>query len=200
MPALVKSPLQARISWLGCVADRDASLRAAPVQSVQAGFEGFDGEAHSGVTRPACSRFGMLYPQGTEVRNTRQLSILSVEELALIAAEMGLEALDPLYLGASMVVEGIPDFSHLTVGTRLRAPGKTVITIDLENAPCHFPGQEIEADHPGYGKSFKAAAENRRGVTAWIERPGPLAVGDALEVFVPTQAAWAPEQSLRAAE
>lgn len=192
MPALEKSALTATIVWLGRVPDRKASLRAEPLAKVTAHLTGFEGEAHGGITRAACSRFTMLYPKGTEVRNTRQLSILSAEELALIADKIGIDALDPALLGASMVVRGVPDFSHLPVGSRLKSVAGTVIAIDLENGPCQFPAMEIEADHPGHGKAFKPAAEGRRGVTAWVEREGPLKVGEALEVFVPTQPVWQP--------
>lgn len=192
MPALEISDFTATISWLGRVPDREASLRSEPLDRVQAGLEGFEGEAHGGLTRAACSRFSMLYPKGTVVRNTRQLSILSAEELAVIAGKIGLQALDPGLLGASMVVAGVPDFSHLPVGSRLKSATGTVIAIDLENGPCQYPAMEIEAEAPGHGKAFKAAAEGLRGVTAWVERAGPLAVGEALEVYVPTQPAWAP--------
>lgn len=200
MPALVKSQYTATITWLGRVPEDAQGIAAEPVPSVTTTLAGVQGEVHSGESRAACSRFGMLYPKGTTVRNTRQLSVLSVEELEIIAQKMGLRSLNPAHLGASMVVEGIPDLSHLTPGTRLLSPHKTVVTIDLENAPCHFPGQEIEAEHPGYGKAFKAAADGLRGVTAWIERAGPLSVGDTLSVMIPTQPAWAPEAQLRAAE
>jgi len=190
MPALIKSDYNAKVTWLGHVANRDASLRSAPMTGTMAALEGFGGESHGGLTRSACSRFEMLYPKGTEVRNTRQLSILSSEELAAIAEKIGLDHLDPGLLGASMVVEGVPDFSHVPVGSRLKSAEGTVITIDLENGPCHFPGQEIEAEAPGHGKGFKVAAKGMRGVTAWVERAGPVAVGDVLELYVPTQPAW----------
>ncbi|MEM6696536.1 MAG: MOSC domain-containing protein [Pseudomonadota bacterium] len=200
MPALRKTPFTAEVTWLGCVPDRGASLRAQPTEAVDATLSGFTGEAHSGTARAACSRFTMLYPKGTEVRNTRQITILSEEELAAIAAELELERLDPALLGASMVVRGVPDFSHLTVGTRLLSPKKTVITIDLENGPCNLPGREIEAESPGHGRGFPVAAQGKRGVTAWVERAGQVAVGDAFAVFVPSQPAWQPEAIAAAAE
>jgi len=33
----------------------------------------------------------------------------------------------------------------------------------------------------------------RRGITAWVERPGPLAVGDTVSLFTPTQRGWNPK-------
>ena len=62
----------------------------------------------------------------------------------------------------------------------------------MENRPCQFPAREIETDHAGHGKAFMASATGRRGVTAWVERPGALRIGEALRLFVPDQRAWAP--------
>jgi MOSC domain-containing protein YiiM len=122
--------------------------------------------------------------------NVRQLSIVSAEELDGIAQEMGLAALDPALIGASIVVQGIPDFTHLPPSSRIQAASGATLTIDMENGPCVFPGREIEAEHPGFGARFKPAASGRRGVTAWVERPGALAVGDEMTLFIPDQRGW----------
>lgn len=193
MPCLVKSKYTGRIAFLGRVPPKPANIRSAKATSVKVDFEGFEGEEHSGATRPSCVRVTMLHPEKTEIRNTRQLSILSVEENAQIAAEIGVDELNPEWLGASIVLEGIPDLSHLPPGSRLQTENGTTLTIDLENGPCNWPGKEIEKEHPGNGKAFKAAAMNRRGVTAWVERPGALEVGDSVSLYVPTQQAWSPE-------
>jgi hypothetical protein len=44
----------------------------------------------------------------------------------------------------------------------------------------------------GQGRAFKEAARDRRGVTAWVEREGRLALGEGLRLHVPGQRAWAP--------
>jgi len=196
MPALSQAPYTATITWLGRVPDRGASLRAEPLDNAEATFAGISGEAHGGTTRPCCARFAMLHPRDHPIRNTRQLTIVSAEEMAQIAAAIGLDALDPGLIGASMVIEGIPDLSHLPPASRLQTAAGTTLTVDLENGPCHHPGKEIEAEAPGHGAGFKQAALTRRGVTAWIEREGPLAVGDRITLFVPTQRAWAPKTAL----
>ena len=193
MPCLIDSGHTGTIAWLGRVPDRDASLRAEALDKVQATFDGLNGESHRGATRPACIRVNMLHDKGTEIRNTRQLSILSAAENAAIAAEIGLDTLNPIWLGASMVIDGIADFTHIPPGSRLQSSSGTTLTVDHENGPCNWPGKEIEADHPGHGKAFRKAAENRRGVVGWVERPGPLAVGDSVKLFIPAQRAWQPE-------
>jgi hypothetical protein len=191
MPTLIPAPFAARIVWLGRVADRDAALQSAAVTELHADFSGPQGEAHGGLTRPACSRVAGLYPRDTEIRNVRQFSVLSAEDLAQIAERMGVERLDPALVGATMVVEGIPDFSRVPPSSRLQAEGGATLVVDMENRPCVLPAKPIEAALPGKGKGFKPAALGRRGVTAWVEREGVLRVGDALRLFVPDQPVWA---------
>ncbi|TMV07697.1 MOSC domain-containing protein [Ruegeria sediminis] len=191
MSGLRRTELEGQVIWLGHVA-AGGSLRAAPVDRLDLGFSGDRGARHEGINRPSCSRVTNLYPRGTEIRNVRQLSILSAEDLDVIAAEMGLDHLDPAFLGASIVVRGIPDFTHVPPSSRLQGQSGLTVTVDMENRPCVLPGREIEADKPGFGAAFKTAAEGRRGVTAWVERPGDLKLGDKLTLFVPDQRQWKP--------
>ncbi|WP_299296380.1 sulfurase [uncultured Tateyamaria sp.] len=198
MPALTPTSFTARITWLGHVPDRTASLRAVSVDHVDATLDGFPGEAHGGPTRASCVRVASQYPEGTTIRNVRQLSVLSAEELAMTAQEMGLDAIDPAWVGASMVIEGIPEFSKVPPSSRLMAPSGAGIAIDMENRPCIFPGKEIEQEAAGFGRLYKPAAKNRRGVTAWVEFGGRLAVGDVLTLHVPDQNVWSHLDAARA--
>lgn len=191
MPILRKTEFVGEVIWLGHV-PAGGSLRAGPVETLNLGLSGDMGARHEGVTRPSCVRVKNLYSEGTEIRNVRQLSILSAEEMDAIAAEMGLDHLDPALLGVSILVRGIPDFTHIPPSSRLQAPDGLTVTIDMENRPCVLPGREIEAESPGYGAAFKPAAKGRRGVTAWVERAGVLNLGDTLTLFVPDQRNWTP--------
>lgn len=191
MPAIVEGGFTGEVVWLGFVPE-GPGLPSEPLSQADMSFDGVTGEKHSGATRSSCSRVTMLYPKGTEVRNVRQLSIISQEELDGIAAEIGLDRLDPALLGASVVVKGIADFTHIPPSSRLVGPSGLTLTVDMENRPCILPGREIEARHAGHGQAFKAAAKNRRGVTAWVERPGTLKIGDGLKLFIPDQRSWQP--------
>ncbi len=192
MPALKPTDYTATITWLGMVPQAD-SLRAVPLESVFASYEGFAGDVHAGLVRASCVRVTSQYARGTQIRNVRQLSILSAEEMAQIATAIGLEALDPAHLGASMVLAGLPDLTHIPPNSRLQATSGATFTIDMENRPCVLPGREIEKDAPGHGPAFKAAAKNRRGVTAWVEREGQVSLGDVLRLHVPDQRGWRPD-------
>ncbi|MCZ0812664.1 MAG: MOSC domain-containing protein [Pseudomonadota bacterium] len=191
MPALLPTDFTARITWLGRVSNREASLTAEPLSEIMATYAGVEGEDHAGLTRPSCSRVLGQYPRGTDIRNVRQFSVLSAEELALIAAEMGIERLDPAWVGASIVLEGIDDFTHLPPSSRLQSESGTTLVVDMENRPCHLPAKPIDEHVPGKGRGFKAAAKGRRGVTAWVEREGVLRLGDIMRLHVPDQRPWA---------
>ena len=190
MPALIPTEFEGVIIWIGVV---QAALGVLPSQAeteVFASFAGVAGEVHGGLVRASCSRVLGQYPRGTEIRNVRQFSVVSAEELALIAEGMGLAALDPSLLGASLVISGIPDFTHLPPSSRLQFDGGATLVVDMENRPCTLPAKEIEAVHPGFGKKFKPAAKDRRGVTAWVEREGVLRLGATVRLHVPDQRAW----------
>ena len=191
MPALKPLKLIGQIVWLGHVPDREAALASTAQDEMALSFAGPVGEDHGGLTRPSCSRVISQYPRGTEIKNTRQLSVVSAEELAQIAEEMGVDTLDPWLVGATMVVSGIPDFSHLPPSSRLQIANGATLTVDMQNRPCHLPAAEIDVPHPGKGRTFKAAAQGLRGVTAWVEREGTARVGDSVTVHVPDQRAWA---------
>ena len=190
MPALMPTNFYATITWLGLVGDREAALESRAVDQITALFSGPVGEAHGGLTRPSDSRVLAQYKRGTPIRNTRQFSILSAEDLAVIAAKMGVDALDGALVGATMVVQGIPDFTHIPPSSRLQNEAGATLTVDMENRPCVLPAKPIEAAHEGFGAKFKAAAKGRRGVTAWVEREGVFRVGDRLRLHVPDQPVW----------
>ena len=191
MAALKKTDLTGRIVWLGLVRDRAAALPSDPVDQIEARFSGPEGEAHGGLTRPSCSRVLAQYPRGTEIRNTRQFSVLSVEELNEIAAAMGVPSLDPALLGATMIIAGLPDLTHLPPSSRLQGAGGATLVVDMENRPCQLPAPFIEKAHPGRGAAFKSAAKGRRGITAWVEREGVFRLDEAVSLHIPDQRAWA---------
>jgi hypothetical protein len=190
MPALIPTEFTATVTWIGRVTDRAASLRSAPLAEVFASFAGVEGEEHAGLTRPSCSRVSAQHPRGTTIRNVRQFSVVSAEDLAAVAAKMGVPAVEPAWIGASLVIEGIPDFTHVPPSSRLQGPDGVTLVVDMENRPCHLPAKVIDEDAPGHGKAFRAAAAGRRGVTAWVEREGWLRLGEVLRLHIPDQPAW----------
>lgn len=193
MAALVLSAIAGAVVWTGRVrrpVDRDFIIHGEALPELRLTFAGPEGEVHGGLTRPSCSRVLALHPRGTEIANSRQVSIVGAEDLVAIGAELGLDEVDPAWLGAGLVVAGIPDLTHLPPSSRLQGPDGATLVVDMENLPCIEPARTIEAARPGHGKAFKAAAKDRRGVTARVEREGVLRPGDILRLFLPAQRRW----------
>ena len=190
MAALVESGFSGKVAWVGSVGNRDETLRAEPADEIRLVFEGIAGDSHGGLTRPSCVRVEDIYPLDTPIRNTRQASVLSTEELGLIAKDMGVDELSPALLGANILTSGIPDLTLVPPASRLRFASGATLVVDLENHPCNLPAREIEKEMPGCGRTFKMAAMLRRGITAWVEREGVVRRNDRVALFVPTQPAW----------
>lgn len=191
MPLLTPTAFHVRILWLGVVLDREVTLRSEKRETLTLTWDGAEGECHGGRTRPACSRVKLQYPRGTEIANARQLSILSEEELAAVAAEMGIPRIAPEWTGANVILSGIPDFSSIPPASRIVYDGGASIAVDMANGPCRFVAEEIEREHPGRGLAFPKVAADRRGVTARVERPGALAIGMQGRLHIPVQRGWA---------
>lgn len=192
MPALIPTAHQARVVWLGCqpAPVENLVIRSVPLDAMPLSFAGYAGESHAGLTRPSCSRVLKQHPRGTEIRNVRQLCVVSAEEMAEVAATLGLDRMDYAWVGASLVLEGLADFTHLPPSSRLQGPDGVTLVVDMENLPCQEPAVTIEKALPGQGKGFKAAAAGKRGVTAWVEREGVLRLGDILALHIPAQRSW----------
>jgi hypothetical protein len=196
---LFPTDVTVKVVYLGVVRDRAVTLESEPVETMTLDWTGAVGECHGGLTRPSCSRVKRQYPKGTEIRNTRQLSILSAEELAGIAAGLGIERVRPAWTGANIVVEGAPDFTTVPPASRLVFETGASIAIDTENGPCRFVAEVIERHEPGRGLRFPEVAAGTRGVTGWVERPGELRAGDVARLHVPPQRLYAPAMKRAAA-
>lgn len=187
MAVLRESGISGEIHSLLIHADKKDDITSVACESVEVSFAGFKGESHSGLTRESCVRVKEQYREGTIIRNTRQISIVSTEELALIAELMDISSIKPEYLGANICVSGIPDFSLLPPSSRLLFSSGVSLVVDMQNEPCKYPAQVIDTIYPGRGKYFIKHALERRGVTAWVEREGQLTAHDTVAVHIPVQ-------------
>jgi hypothetical protein len=163
---------------------------------VKVTFEGFEGDKHSGFTRLSDSRTPH-YPRGTEIRNDRQVSIVSVEELAQIAAMMRLPEILPEWLGANLLLRDVPRLTQLPPCTRLAFSSGAVLEVEHENLPCKGPGKVIQAryERPGLDALFPKAALHLRGVVACVEKPGAICEGDEVVVEIPHQVVFSLDES-----
>jgi len=166
-------------------------FRSAEVAALTVDLQGIQGDRHYGFTRKAGAR-ERWYEAGMEMRSGRQLSVVSAEELAEIARRMDLARIEPGWIGANVVVSGIPDFTRLPWGTRLFCNDGAVLVNEGDNAPCRFAGAEIARNYPNRERLdilFPKAAIWLRGIVASVERAGAIAPGP-LKVKIPEQKLW----------
>ena len=167
--------------------DRSKSLETVEQPGLELGFAGIAGDAHAGLTRLSDSRTLALYRRNVPIRNVRQVTLVSQEELEAVAAELGVPAIQPEWLGANILTGGIPDLSLLPPATRLQFPSGATLVVDMENRPCRLIAEEVGRRYPEAEAKLVKAAHEKRGITAWVEREGSVARGDAICLFLPPQ-------------
>lgn len=154
-------------------------------------FEGIAGDFHAGYTRRSGGR-EPWYARGTEMRNERQLSIVAADELAIVAERMGIARIEPEWIGANLLIDGVPRLSMLPAGTMMFFKGGVTLKIDAQNGPCRIAGRAIAeragmSDIEAGSLLFPKTAKRLRGVVAWVEKPGVVEAGEEVSVRVPEQ-------------
>lgn len=170
---------------LGTYAALGQGFVCAPVPELTLTYAGIPGDRHAGLTRPSGPR-EPWYPRGTEMRNERQLSILSDVELAEVAATLGISELPAEWIGGNLVLSGIPFLSRLPPRTLLMFESGAVVRVDGDNGPCRKSGKAIAdrvPDRPDIEFGFVKAALGKRGLLGWVEREGVVRPGMALTVM-----------------
>ena len=151
--------------------------------------DGIAGDRHAGFTRKSGGR-EPWYPRGTVIRNERQVSLVAADELVAIARGMSVDLIRPEWLGANLVISGIPNLSLLPPRTLLFFDGGVTLKIDGQNSPCKLAGRAVaeglgHADIAETALAFVNAAKRLRGLVAWVEKPGTINAGAAFEARIP---------------
>ena len=167
----------------------EEDLSKTACEHIEVNFEGIVGDHHAGAFREAYA--GEREPKGTVLRNDRQWSAVSDEELAEISARLDLESpLQASTLGANLCIRGIPDLSLLPRGTRFKFPSGAALTVEEYNPPCRYMSVEVAKKHalrsgePLKPGAWQQAAMGRRGIVGVVDVPGVIRVGDPVEVEV----------------
>ena len=169
------------------------SLVSTAQAEVAVSLEGFEGDKHAGYTMRSNAR-QPHFPRGTLLHNSRQVSLVSVEELAEIAARLGLPRLEAAWLGANLCLTDLPHLTDLPPGTRLFFPQEAVLVVEGENTPCRGPGKIIQEHYPDRPKlttAFPKAALRRRGLVGWVERAGIIRADDRVKIVLPPPVVYA---------
>jgi hypothetical protein len=169
------------------VCDVPGSLVSTAKDKILVHMAGIAGDRHYGFTFPSNGRYQM-YPRRTEIRNSRQFSIISAEEMSEVAAQLNIAHIQPEWLGANILTSGIPAITFLPPSTRLTFPGGVALVVLGENEPCVNVGRVFKEELPDLIKheaDFVKAAVHKRGIVAWIEHPGTISPGDEITVEIP---------------
>ena len=160
-------------------------LVTAKRSQVKLTFEGFEGDKHSGFVRPSDARTPHD-PRGTEICNDRQVLIVSVDELAQIAAAMKLPEILAEWLGANLLLRDIPKLTQLPPCIRFSFSSGAVLVVEHENLPYKASGKVIQARfaQPGLDALFPKAALHLRGVVVCVEKPRVIREDDEVIVEV----------------
>jgi len=167
------------------IADDPSTFVTREVQEIQVELGGIPGDRHYGLLRPADSR-QPFYPRGTMIANRRQISIVSREECERIAANLGVPEIHPEWLGANILLSGLPDLTALPQGARLLFASGAGLISEGENLPCIGPGNVIAhmTGQPELAKRFVKAAQKLRGIVCSVEREGVISGKDQAEILL----------------
>jgi hypothetical protein len=143
------------------------------------------GDRHHGLTAASDSRQKAFYPRGTEIRNHRQVSLVSTEEQAEVAAALGIASLAPGVIADNLTLTGVTGLTELPRMTRLVFAGGAVLMLGGSNHPCLVAGALVADVHGTSPSAFPRAAWGRRGVTGWVEFPGEVRPGESVDVYLP---------------
>ncbi|MBW8635734.1 molybdenum cofactor sulfurase [Hoeflea sp. WL0058] len=162
-----------------------------PVDKLELSYEGIAGDHHAGILRKSGSR-EPWYPRGTEMRNERQLTLLSPEELAEVAAIIEIERIAPEWIGGNITIDGIASLSMLPAATLLFFEGGVTLKVDFQNGPCRISGNAIADHYPDKDRTtlslgFVPAAKRKRGLLAWVEKQGVIEPGEKMYAQLPEQ-------------
>lgn len=152
------------------------------VDTLELDWGGAIGDRHHGTTMLSDVRQRPVFDKGTLIRNHRQLSLVDTDELARVAANLGIESVAPGVIADNIATTGLPHLSTLPGMTRLVFSSGPVLLIGKANTPCTIAGAMVEKQYGAPAAAFPKAAWGLRGVTAWVEFPGTIRVGDTVTV------------------
>jgi MOSC domain-containing protein YiiM len=157
-----------------------------PVSHLSLSLDGVQGDAHSGRSRAAGPR-EPAFRRNTTIANTRQLSLVSVEELHEIAEKLGIPPINPGWLAANIATDGFGPITQLPPGTIIRATSGASIYISELNSPCRVAAELLckHGSYSGDATTFVKHAKGRRGLVGFVYSSGVLLVGDELELLKP---------------
>ena len=171
------------------------TLEAKSVKQLELALDGIVGDRHRGMARKCWEDDKQA--EGSQRRNERQWSAVSLEELTAMTETMQLdEPLQAATLGANLCLEGLPELSRLPRGTLLKFSSGAVLMVEEYNPPCSDMGKKVAALHhtvsgtPLQDTAFSQAAKFSRGIVGVVEVVGSISAGDEVLVEAELLPKW----------
>ena len=153
-------------------------------------LEGIRGDRHFGHETKSGGRGTTLYQKGTTVRNNRQWSAISPEEVDEIARNLDVgKGLTPELLGINLLLAGINGLSKLPPMTYMvfspyhdfqpGRPEDVTLVVYGQAMPCIIAGRALvkPLGDTSLEQRFPKAALGQRGTTGWVEHGGIIRSG-----------------------
>lgn len=167
-----------------CLGQKPDAVLKCHVEKLCFELDGIVGDRHRGFSKAADGRDRGVV-RGTPVRNWRQWSAVSIEELEIVAQRLGVDKIDPAWLGANLAFSGHAEFTKLPIGTRIWFPGGAVLSVEAENQPCLGPGKEIACHMPAVkAADFPKNALKLRGLVGVVFKAGAVELGDIARIEI----------------
>ena len=170
-----------------------------PRGELELNTQGVVGDRHYGYEAISGGRFTSLYKRGTFVRNNRQWSAISSQEVDEISRNLGIEGkLTPELLGINLLIEGVERLSELPPMTYLvfsqhdeftpRSEGDVVLVVYGQALPCTVAGKALvePCGDASLEKRFPKGALGLRGTTGWVEKGGVIRPNYSVFILTPT--------------
>lgn len=151
-------------------------------------WDGIREDRHYGRIKFAGVREEYMH-KGEEMLNLRQISIVSKEELNVIAENLKIDHIEAEDLGANILIEGIKNFTEIPFGSVMKFKYGTVLLLTGDNFPCILPGKELSKREENHliASQFAKKAMHLRGQTALILKSGIIKRNDNIEIVIPKE-------------
>lgn len=178
---------------------RSGDVSSQPVNTIHLDMHGIIGDRHHGKIAFSRSRQKAYVEKGTPIVNLRQITVVSLPELKLIAEHLGVPDVSGADVGANIVLDTPLGFTLFPAGVNgvLRFPSGVILYCMGENEPCDGPGRTLAKRHNRSDliNKFPKMAMHRRGVIAIVGTVGNgvIHTDDPVELFWPAWTGWKPQ-------
>lgn len=174
-------------------------LETRGVDQLPCDLEGLVGDRHQGYVLSSGGRQKTVYARGTSIRNNRQWTAISGEELATIQHNLGLkETVEAAHIGFNAQIDGLGPITQLPALTHLvfsphatfapKRPEDVVWVVYAEILPCEIAGSALahRFQDPKLASAFPKASLGLRGCTGYVDKGGLVEEGWYVHQLTPT--------------